>query len=385
MSKRDYYEILGVAKNASADEIKKSYRKLAMQYHPDRNPGNKEAETKFKEATEAYEVLKDDQKKAAYDQYGHDAFGQGGGRGGFGQGQGGGYGFDGFDFNDIFSNFSDIFGDAGGRGQGKKRSAAQRGSDIRYNLEVTLEEAFRGVTKNISFTIAASCTSCNGSGAEGNDKPVECTGCKGSGKIRAQQGFFIVERTCGSCGGTGQVIKNPCKVCRGEGRSNKEKTLAVKIPAGVEEGSRIRLSGEGEAGARGGPSGDLYVFMTIKKHQFFSRKNDDIHFEVPIKFTTAALGGSVDIPTIDGDKAALKIPEGTQNGDQFRLKSKGMSVLNAGGRRGDMFVKVSIETPVKLSAEERDLLQKLDKLMIGKKASNPKSENFFKKVSDLFS
>lgn len=376
--KRDYYEILGVSKNASADEIKKSYRKLAMQYHPDRNPGNKEAEAKFKEATEAYEVLKDDQKKAAYDQFGHDAFGQGGGgRGGFG---GGSQGFDGFDFNDIFSNFSDIFGDFnGGQKQAKKRSASQRGADIRYNLEVTLEEAFGGVAKNISFTIAGACTSCKGSGAEGDEKPVECSNCKGSGKVRAQQGFFIVERTCGGCSGIGQVIKNPCKVCYGEGRSNKERILAVKIPAGVEEGSRIRLAGEGEAGARGGQAGDLYVFITVKKHKFFVRKNDDIHFEVPIKFTTAALGGLVDIPTIDGEKASLKIPEGTQNGDQFRMKSKGMTVLNAGGRRGDMYVRVAIETPVKLSKEEKDLLQKLDALMQSK-SSNPKSESFFKKV-----
>lgn len=381
MSKRDYYEILGVAKNASADEIKKSYRKLAMQYHPDRNPGNKEAEAKFKEATEAYEVLKDDQKKAGYDQFGHEGAA---GRGGFGgQGGQGGHGFDGFDFNDIFSNFSDIFGEQGGR-QTKKRSAAQRGSDIRYNLEVSLEEAFRGVTKNISFSIPSTCGTCAGNGAAAGEKPVECSNCKGSGKVRAQQGFFIVERTCGSCSGTGQVIKNPCKTCRGEGRVNKEKTLAVKIPAGVEEGSRIRLASEGEAGTRGGPAGDLYVFMTIKKNQFFVRKNDDIHFAVPIKFTTAALGGNVEIPTIDGEKANLKIPEGTQNGDQFRLKSKGMSVLNAGGRRGDMFVKIEIETPVKLSSEERDLLQKLDKLMQNK-SSNPKSESFFKKVGTLFS
>lgn len=380
MSKRDYYQILGVAKGASADEIKKAYRKLAMQYHPDRNPGNKEAEAKFKEATEAYEVLKDDQKKSAYDQFGHDAFAQGGGgRGGQGQGT------EGFDFNDIFSNFSDIFGDFGGGGrQTKKRSAAQRGSDIRYNLEISLEEAFRGVTEKVSFTIPTACEPCHGSGAQNGEKPTECATCKGNGKVRAQQGFFIVERTCGSCSGTGQIIKNPCKTCRGEGRVNKEKTLSVKIPAGVEEGNRIRLTGEGEAGPRGGPAGDLYVFISIRKHQFFTRKGDDVHFEIPLKFTTAALGGAVEIPTIDGTKASLKIPEGAQNQDQYRLKSKGMSVINSGGRRGDMYVKINIETPVKLSSEERDLLTKLDKLMTGK-SSNPKSESFFKKVSDLFS
>lgn len=378
MSKRDYYEILGVGKKASADEIKKAYRKLAMQYHPDRNPGNKEAETKFKEATEAYEVLKDDQKRSGYDQFGHDA--GTGGHGGFG----GGSGMDGFDFNDIFSNFSDIFGDMGGGRQTKKRSAAQRGSDIRYNLEISLEEAFRGVTEKISFTIAAACEPCKGSGAQGGEKAADCSICKGSGKIRAQQGFFIVERTCTTCGGVGQTIKNPCKSCRGEGRTNKDKTLSVKIPAGVEEGNRIRLSGEGEAGQRGGPAGDLYVYISIRKHQFFTRKGDDIHFEIPLKFTTAALGGAIEIPTIDGTKASLKIPEGAQNHDQFRLKSRGMSVINSGGRRGDMFVKINIETPVKLSGEERELLMKLDKLMVGK-ASNPKSESFFKKVGDLFS
>jgi molecular chaperone DnaJ len=374
MSKRDYYEILGVTKNSSDDEIKKSYRKLAMQYHPDRNPENKEAEAKFKEATEAYEVLKDAQKKAAYDQFGHQAFGQGGGHSG-----GQGHGFEGFDFNDIFSNFSDIFGEMGGR-QTKKRSAAQRGSDIRYNLEISLEEAFRGTVEKISFTIPSTCESCHGAGGEKSDI---CGTCKGNGKMRAQQGFFIVERTCTTCSGSGQVIKNPCKTCRGEGRVNKEKTLSVKIPAGVEEGNRIRLSGEGEAGSRGGTAGDLYVYITIRKHQFFTRKTDDIHFEIPLKFTTAALGGAIEIPTIDGTKAKLQIPEGAQNGDNFRLKSKGMSVINSGGRRGDMYVKINIETPVKLSGDERELLMKLDKLMIAK-ASNPKSESFFKKVTDFF-
>jgi len=383
MSKRDYYEILGVSRNASADEIKKSYRKLAMQFHPDRNPGNKESEAKFKEATEAYEVLKDDQKKSAYDQFGHDAFSQGGGAGR--GGNGGGAGMGDFDFNDIFSNFSDIFGDFGGGRQTKKRSAAQRGSDIRYNLEISLEEAFRGVTEKISFSIPCSCEACKGTGAQNGERPTDCPTCKGSGKIRAQQGFFVVERACTTCAGAGQIIKNPCKACQGQGRVNKDKTLAVKIPAGVEEGNRIRLTGEGEAGARGGPAGDLYVYISIRKHQFFNRKGDDVHFEIPLKFTTAALGGAIEIPTIDGTKASLKIPEGSQNGDQFRLKSKGMSVINSGGRRGDMYVKINIETPVKLSSEERELLTKLDQLMNKKTTSNPKSESFFKKVGDLFS
>ena len=377
--KRDFYEILGVAKNASGDEIKKSYRKLAMQYHPDRNPGDKESERKFKEATEAYENLKDDQKRAAYDRFGHQAQNAGGGGGARG-----GQGFEGFDFSDIFSNFSDIFGEMGGQRQGKKRSAAQPGSDVRYNLEISLEEAFRGVSQKISFTILCSCDTCKGNGAQGGEKPVECSTCKGAGKVRAQQGFFIVERTCGGCNGSGQMIKNPCKACKGEGRVNREKTLMVKIPAGVEEGNRIRLANEGEAGLRGGDAGDLYVFITVKKHQFFTRKGDDIQSEIPVKFTTAALGGEIEIPTIEGDKAKLKIPEGAQSGDNFRLKGKGMSVINSGGRRGDMYVKINLETPVKLSAEERELLQKLDKLMQNKK-SNPKSESFFKKVGDLFS
>lgn len=378
MTKKDYYQILGVNKNSSGDEIKKAYRKLAMKYHPDRNPGDKKAEASFKEATEAYEVLKDDQKKAAYDQFGHDAFSQGGGAGA------GSQGFDGFDFNDIFSNFSDIFGDFGGNRQGRKRNAAKRGSDVRYNLEISLEEAFRGVTEKISFSIASSCDSCKGTGAENGEKPSECPTCKGSGKIRAQQGFFIVERPCTTCGGTGQIIKNPCKKCGGEGRVNKSKNLSVKIPAGIESGNRIRLSGEGEAGQRGGPSGDLYVYVTIRPHKIFTRKNDDIHFEIPVKFTTAALGGSIEIPTIDGTKAKLKIAEGAQSGDQYRLKSKGMSVMNSGGRRGDMYVKINIETPVKLTSEERELLEKLDKLL-DKRASNPKSDSFFKKAAEFFS
>ncbi|MES2677754.1 MAG: molecular chaperone DnaJ [Pseudomonadota bacterium] len=374
--KQDYYQTLGISKSANADEIKKAYRKLAMQYHPDRNPGNKEAEKKFKEATEAYEVLKDEQKRAAFDQYGHSAFEQGGQGGGFGGQSQGGFN----DFADIFSSFGDIFGDLGG-GK-KKRSSALRGSDIRYNLEISLEEAFAGVSKKISFNIASTCGTCSGSGAEGNSKPEDCTTCRGSGKIRAQQGFFIVERTCTTCNGVGQIIKNKCKTCGGQGRVDREKVLSVKIPAGVEDGNRIRLAGEGEAGARGGQAGDLYVFISIKNHKFFDRKSDDIYCEIPIKMTTAALGGSVEIPTIDGTITKLIIPEGTQTNDQFRLKSKGMTVLNSGGRRADMYVKIFVETPVKLNAEQKALMEQLNK-SIGNK-SNPKSEGFFDKMSGFF-
>ena len=375
MSKRDYYEVLGVSKTASGDEIKKSYRKLAMKFHPDRNPGDKEAEAKFREATEAYEILKDEQKREAYNQYGHQAFAQGGGGGASS-------GFEGFDFNDIFSNFSDIFGDSRGGGQ-SRRSAAQRGSDVRYNIDISLEEAFLGCEEKISFTIPLQCKKCSGSGSSSSEKSTSCTTCNGAGKVRAQQGFFIVERTCGACGGSGEVIKDPCQDCGGEGRKDQNKTLSVKIPAGVEDGSRIRLAKEGEAGQRGAAAGDLYVFVSIRKHEYFVRKGDDIYFDVPIKFTTAALGGHVEIPIIDGTKARLKIPEGTQYDDPFRLKSKGMSIMNSGGRRGNMFVKTKIEIPVNLAKEEKDLLEKLDSLVDNKKNS-PNSQSFFKKMGDLF-
>ncbi|MFT5702930.1 MAG: molecular chaperone DnaJ [Rickettsiales bacterium] len=375
MAKQDFYQTLGVSKSSSDKDIKAAYRKMAMQYHPDRNPGDKKAETKFKEVAEAYEILKDDQKRAAYDQYGHGAFDQGaGGRGGFGQGQSQGQG--GFnDFSDIFSSFGDIFGDGG---RSRKRSSAIRGSDIRYNLDITLEEAFSGLTKKVSFSVASSCAPCKGSGAAGGSKPENCGTCSGSGKVRAQQGFFIVERACTSCGGIGQIIKNKCKTCGGQGRIDKEKTLSVKIPAGVEDGNRIRLSGEGEAGARGGSTGDLYVFISVKNHKFFDRKGDDIFCDVPIKITTAALGGSVEVPTIDGIAAKLTIPEGTSTNDQFRLKNKGMTIINSGGRRADMYVKIFVETPKKLTADQKSLFEQLDKT-IGSE-SGGKAEGFFDKL-----
>ena len=349
-----------------------------MKYHPDRNPGDKESEKKFKEATEAYEVLKDDQKKSAYDQYGHGAFEQGGGAGagGFGGGAGG---FS--DFGDIFSNFGDIFGDLGGN-RGQKRSVSMRGSDIRYNLEIDLTESFKGVEKKIKFSIASSCGTCSGTGAKNGQKPSNCGTCQGSGKIRAQQGFFIVERTCTACNGTGQVIKDPCSDCSGQGRVNKSRNLSVKIPAGVEDGNKIRLAGEGESGIRGGEPGDLYVFVSVKNHQFFTRNHHDIHVTVPIKMTTAALGGTIEVPTIDGTKARLKISEGSQTNDRFRLKSKGMTIINSGNRRGDMYIDIFVETPVKLGSKEKSLLSDLDSLIDDN--SNPKSQNFFEKVAGFF-
>ncbi|MCE3232822.1 MAG: dnaJ [Rickettsiaceae bacterium] len=378
MSKQDYYKLLGAEKNATADELKKAYRKLAMQYHPDRNPGNKEAEEKFKEISEAYDVLKDEQKRAAYDRYGHAAFeqGMGGGRGGFGGG-----GFDpGANFSDIFG---DLFGDfmGGGRGAGNARSAKTRGSDLRYNLEVTLGEAFSGKQQKIQFTTAATCDGCSGNGSQDGSAPVNCTTCGGVGKIRMQQGFFTVERTCTTCGGMGKTIKNPCHRCGGEGRLRKEKTLSVNIPAGVEEGTRIRLGGEGEVGLRGGEAGDLYIFVTIKDHDFFIREGNDIHCRVPIKMTTAALGGTVEVPVIDGTRAKVTIPEGTQSDDKFRLKDKGMSIMRS-NRRGDMYIHVTVEIPVKLAKKQRDLLKEFDELE--GRGANPRVEKFMNKVKEIW-
>jgi molecular chaperone DnaJ len=373
---RDYYEILGVAPGASADELKKAYRNLAKKYHPDQNRDNKEAEQKFKEISHAYDILKDDQKRAAYDRYGHAAFE--GGMGGGGAARPGG----GFDFSGSFADiFEDLFGEFGGR-RGAAGAGPARGADLRYNLQVSLEDAFKGKQETIKLTTSVACDSCSGSGGEKGSKPTTCGSCNGIGKVRAQQGFFTIERTCGTCNGMGKIIKDPCKKCAGSGRMRKEKSLAVNIPAGVEEGTRIRLAGEGEVGMRGGPEGDLYIFISIAPHPFFKREGANIHCKVPITFATAALGGSVDVPTLDGNSVKVTIPEGTQNGHQFRLRGKGMSILRSTSR-GDMYIHASIETPVNLSKKQKDLLHEFDK-SLGGRSNNPESEGFFSKVKDFW-
>ncbi len=371
----DFYTVLGVAKNASEDDLKKAYRKLAMQYHPDKNHGNAEAEKKFKTINEAYDVLKDPQKRAAYDRFGHDAFANGMGGGGGGGGFSGAGSFSDI-FEDLFSEFT------GRRGGGQAQSSAARGSDLRYNLDIELEAAFKGSQKTIKVTTSGSCESCNGSGAAGGSHPENCHTCNGRGTIRAQQGFFTVERGCGTCQGTGKIIKNPCKTCAGSGRTRKEKSLSVTIPAGVEEGTRIRLAGEGEAGFRGGPAGDLYIFLSIKPHRIFKRDGANVFCGVPIPLATASLGGHIEVPTIDGGRVKVTIPEGTQTGHQFRLKGKGMSVLKSAAR-GDMYIEVAVETPVNLSKKQRDLLKEFEHAG-GSKPTSPESENFFTKVKEFW-
>jgi molecular chaperone DnaJ len=379
MSKRDFYEVLGVAKNASGDDLKKAYRKLAMQYHPDRNPDNKEAEAKFREVNEAYEVLKDDQKRAAYDRFGHAAFEQGGGgRGGFGDfGFGGGGGF-----ADIFD---EMFGDFMGGGRRGGGGAGMRGADLRYNMEITLEEAFSGKKTAIHVPTSVGCDSCSGTGSKGGKAPDTCPTCHGAGRVRAQQGFFTIERPCPTCHGQGKVISDPCDDCGGSGRKRKEKTLEVTIPAGVEEGTRIRLAGEGEAGLRGSPSGDLYIFLAIAPHRIFQRDGANIHCKVPIPMTTAALGGTIEVPTIDGGRTSVSIPKGTQTGNQFRLRNKGMSVLRSTSR-GDMFIHASVEIPVNLTKRQEELLREFedagDKTEEG--GHSPESNSFFRKVKEFW-
>ncbi|MGR3563376.1 MAG: molecular chaperone DnaJ [Heliomarina sp.] len=377
MSKRDFYDVLGVAKGASADEIKKAYRKKAKEFHPDRNADNPDSEAKFKEANEAYEILKDAEKKAAYDRFGHAAFegGMGGGRGGARPGHGG-------DFSSAFSDvFDDLFGDfmGGGRAGGGGRRAA-RGSDLRYNLRVSLDDAYSGMQKTINVPTAVPCGSCEGSGAEGGVEPTTCPTCSGMGKVRAQQGFFTVERTCPTCSGLGQIIKNPCKACGGAGRVEKNRALNVNIPAGVETGTRIRLAGEGEAGMRGGPPGDLYIFVEVAAHDLFERDGMNLHCRVPVSMTKAALGGAIEVPTIDGGRGRVQIPAGSQSGRQMRLRGKGMPALRGGGA-GDMFIELAVETPVNLTTKQKDLLREFDELS---EDNNPESKSFFSSVKSFW-
>lgn len=367
MSKADYYTILGVGKSASNDELKKAYRALAMKYHPDKNPGDAAAEQKFKEISEAYEVLKDDQKRAAYDKFGHQAFQNGGA----GQRSSGG-----FDYNDIFG---DIFNDFMG-GSSRQNQSNSKGADLRYNISISLEEAFSGKQENIKFKTYAACSPCKSTGSKNNSEATNCSVCRGAGRIRAQQGFFAVEKTCPNCQGVGRVIKDPCSSCGGQGRIQKEKTLSVSVPAGVEEGTRIRISNEGEAGIRGKAAGDLYIFVTIREHKLYSIDESNIHCRYPIRMSVAALGGSIEVPCIDGSKARINIPAGTQNDSQFRLRGKGMSIMRSASR-GDMYVHASIEIPKSLSKKQKELLKEFQ---VEEGDSGGREEGFFDKVKDLW-
>jgi len=372
MSKRDYYEVLGVSREADEKELKSAYRKLAKQYHPDANPGDQTAEAKFKEISEAYDVLKDPQKRAAYNQFGHAAF-EGGGFGG-------GQGF-GADFSSSMSDiFEDLFGEfmGGRRGTGGGRN---RGSDLRYNLEIELGDAYSGTTSQISIPTSVSCETCDGGGAKPGTSPTTCTTCNGHGKVRAQQAFFTIERTCPECHGRGQVISDPCEDCSGSGRVTKERTLSVNIPAGVEDGTRIRLANEGEAGLRGGPAGDLYIFLSILPHELFQRDGADLFCRVPVSMTTAALGGQIEVPTVDGSRARVQVPEGTQTGRQFRLRSKGMPVLRS-KHYGDLYIQVTVETPVKLSRKQKQILRDFEDASDDK--TNPESAGFFARVKEFW-
>src|SRR5271169_256156 len=372
MSKRDYYEVLGVSRTCSDAELKVAFRKLAMQHHPDRNPGDADCEHKFKELNEAYDVLKDGDKRAAYDRFGHAAF-EHGGMGGAAHGFGA-------DFAHTFSDiFEDLFGMGGGR-RGGRGQGRERGSDLRYNMEITLEEAFAGKTAQVRIPTSVTCEVCSGTGAKAGTKPKQCATCGGAGKIRHAQGFFTLERTCPACQGRGQVIDDPCSVCAGAGRVTRERTLSVNIPAGVEDGTRIRLAGEGEAGVRGGPPGDLYIFLSIGSHPFFQREGADLHCRVPVSLVTATLGGEFEVPTIDGGKTRVKVPEGMQTGRRFRLTGKGMPVLR-GRQSGDMYVQVVVETPQKLTKKQRELLAEFDRL--SSTETQPESSGFLGKVKEF--
>ncbi len=371
MSKRDYYEVLGVSRACSEAELKAAFRKLAMQHHPDRNPGDGECEHKFKEINEAYDVLKDGDKRAAYDRFGHAAFEHGGMNGARGFGA---------DFGATFADiFEGIFGMSAPRG-GARGHTRERGSDLRYNMEITLDEAFRGKTAQIRIPTSVPCEACSGSGAKAGTLPKTCSTCGGAGKIRHAQGFFTLERTCPACQGRGQVIDNPCKACGGAGRVTRERTLSVNIPAGVEDGTRIRLAGEGEAGLRGGPPGDLYIFLSLAQHPFFQREGADLYCRVPISMVSAALGGDFEVPAVDGSKARVKVPPGTHTGRRFRLSGKGMPVLRS-KHMGDMYVQVVVETPQNLSKRQRELLAEFEKL--SSDDTQPESAGFLGRVREF--
>jgi molecular chaperone DnaJ len=371
MTKRCYYEVLGVERTSTVEVIKGAYRKQAKEHHPDANHGDSTAEVRFKEVSEAYEVLKDDQKRAAYDRFGHAAFENGGGA------RGGGNPFD------FASSFTDIFDDLFGEFTGGRKAKRQnRGQDLRFNLEISLEEAFKGRGAQIKVPTAVACEGCGGSGAEPGTKAEQCPTCSGIGKVRAQQGFFTIERTCPNCRGQGRIIKNPCKSCRGSGHVQKERTLAVDVPPGVEEGTRIRLTGEGQAGLNGGPAGDLYIFLSVSAHPIFQRDGHDLHCRAPVSFVTASLGGNIEVPTPDGGRVKVAIPEGAQNGRQFRLRGKGMPVLRGGGMSGDLYVELQVETPIKLTKKQKDLLRQFDQEATP--GSQPESEGFFAKVKEFW-
>jgi molecular chaperone DnaJ len=370
VAKRDFYEILGVSKTASDADLKSAFRKAAMQYHPDRNPGNVEAEARFKELNEAYQHLSDPQKRAAYDRFGHAAFEQGGGAGGN----------DGFgaSMSDIFDDlFGDIMGRRGQRGSGGR----ERGADLKYNLEITLEDAYRGKNATIKMPISVVCETCNGSGAKAGSKPITCKTCAGHGRVRAQQGFFAIERTCPTCQGRGQIIENPCDKCAGAGRVTRERSLAINVPAGVEDGTRIRLTGEGEAGLRGGAQGDLYIFLSIKPHPFFQRDGADLYCRVPISFVQAALGGEFNVRTLDGGDAKVRIPEATQSGRQLKLRGKGMPILRSRDF-GDLYIQAVVETPQNLTRRQRELLVEFEAESSHK--THPESAGFFAKMKEFF-
>jgi len=371
--KRCYYETLECQKGAPADVLKSAYRKLAMRFHPDKNPGDHTAEVKFKEINEAYDVLKDDQKRAAYDRFGHAAFEAGLGAAGARAGNPFG------DFSSFGDVFEDIFGQMmGGMARGKRQN---RGQDLRYNLTITLEEAFKGRSAEIKVPTQVACETCSGSGAEPGHSPETCPACAGHGKVRATQGFFTIERSCSSCRGTGKIIRNPCKGCRGSGLVQKDRMLNVDVPPGVEEGTRIRLSGEGAAGVNGGPPGDLYIFLSVAEHPIFQRDGHDLHCRVPVSFVTAAMGGNVEVPTLDGGRAKVGIPEGTQPGRQFRLKGKGMPVLRS-AQKGDLYVELAVETPVKLSRRQKELLREFE--AESQAGTQPEAEGFLARLKEFW-